>query len=86
MALFAHRSTAVIAGAISALKTFSCRLSLQNDDWRVLSFFHLLWVQVQLTRQVGLGRWPNQRLSGLRWLIFLLCGAIDRNMGLLGPF
>ena len=59
---------------------------LALGEWDIDERLNNLWAHVYLTRQTNFGRWPHQQLSALRWLIFLLCAEIDRNMGLRGPF
>jgi hypothetical protein len=59
---------------------------LALGEWDIDDRLNNLWAHVNHTREVNLGRWPHQQLSALRWLIFLLCAEMDRNMGLRGPF
>ena len=53
-----------------------------NPDERLTSE----WVHVRSTRQVNIGRWPNQRLTVLTWLIHLLCQEMDRHLGFREPY
>jgi hypothetical protein len=55
-------------------------------EWDIDERLVNVWAHVHNTREANFGRWPYQQLSGLRWLIFLLCAELDRNMGMRGPF
>jgi hypothetical protein len=61
-------------------------MPLALDEWVIDDRLSSLWAHVYLTRLTNISRWPHQQISGLRWLISLLCQEMDRNMGLRGPF
>jgi hypothetical protein len=61
-------------------------MPLALGEWDIDERLSDLWANVYLTRKTNVGRWPHQQLSGLRWLISLLCEEMDRDMGIRGPF
>jgi hypothetical protein len=55
-------------------------------EWDLGERMGNVWAYVLSTRNVNIGRWPNQRLSALTWLVHLVCLEMDRHLGFSGPF
>ena len=59
---------------------------LALGEWDIDERLNEVWTNVYYTRTTNMARWPHQRLTSLHWLIYLLCEAMDRNMGFRAPF
>ena len=55
-------------------------------EWNVNQRLGKVWAYVLGTRAVNIGRWPNQRISALTWLIHLMSLEMDNHLGFRGPF
>ncbi len=55
-------------------------------EWDVNQRIGRVWTYVLSTREVNIGRWPNQRISVLTWLVHLISLEMDNHLGFRGPF